>query len=181
MPRTKTKAKVPEHAVFYHDDNDILRKFMSDKPDSQFRTTAEETRTSRPTTRRNANFVVQKSNIPKAGNGLFTHVSFKPGALITEYGGIKKTLEEVKRSASKYIIMDDYGNFWDARKVSSPSKEFGRWINDPRGTGFSANAEFRNMNGKGSKVAVYATKHISPGNEIYVNYEQDPGHYWRVN
>ena len=154
--------------VFYHDDNDKLRVFETDKPTQKVKTKYEDLSSQNEAS---GLPLVKKSQIPNAGYGLWATKDYKTNQLITRYGGTQLSDTDVKRSASKYVITDDEGRHWDARLVHDLEHERGRWINDP-GTKYSPNVEARtNKDG----VSIYAKRPIKKGDEFFMSYGS---RYW---
>lgn len=125
---------------------------------------------------------VKKSQLPKAGNGLFVLAEFKRGDIICEYEGELVDWPECERRAqqgfegyvfffSKKRCVDAYFTPWAV----------GRYANDARGIGrvpgLRNNAQYE-IKTKGGEKRVYivATRTIRPGEEVFVHYGDD---YWR--
>jgi SET domain-containing protein len=120
---------------------------------------------------------VKKSNIPKAGKGLFTDSLIKKDDLILEYTGDIITWDEVvKRSEAGrggyvfYISKKKCIDAFDHPDVLA------RYANDARGMGrvqgLRNNAVYTIKKGRGY---IQATRNIKPGEEIFVWYGPD---YW---
>lgn len=125
---------------------------------------------------------VKKSQLPKAGNGLFALKAFRRGDIVCEYEGEIVTWAECERRSdeghegyvfffSKNRCVDAYFTPW----------AFGRYANDARGIGRveglrnNAQYEIKTRNGE-KRVFIVATMSIQPGEEIFVHYGDD---YWR--
>jgi SET domain-containing protein len=120
---------------------------------------------------------VKRSQIPKAGKGLYTDAPIKKGEYFVEYTGEKLTWAEVlKRSENgkggyafyitKYRCIDAYDK----------PNEVARFANDARG--LTRHPTLKNnciYNIKGGKPFIQATRNIKAGEEILVNYGPD---YW---
>jgi SET domain-containing protein len=121
--------------------------------------------------------VVKKSSIPGAGKGLFTKKPIRKGAKIVEYKGRISTWKEVdhQKGNNGYIFYVKRDHVIDA---SPYKKALARFANDARGIskvqGITNNAEYKEY---GLKVFIVATKNISAGHEILVDYGKD---YWKV-
>ncbi|MFN8153886.1 MAG: SET domain-containing protein-lysine N-methyltransferase [Bacteroidia bacterium] len=125
---------------------------------------------------------VKKSQLPKAGNGLYALKEFRRGDIVCEYEGEIVTWAECERRSdqgyegyvfffSKNRCVDAYFTPW----------AFGRYANDARGIGRVAglrnNAVYEEKVRNGEKrVFIVATMTIKPGQEIFVHYGDD---YWR--
>lgn len=119
---------------------------------------------------------VTTSNIDGAGKGLFAGRDFKKGEIVTKYGGRELTEEQVKKSASKYIAgPDKWGQYWDARSVSDPEEERGRWINHPP-KGVKANVNTYNLQTKKQGLVIKTIRAVKAGEEFYYDYGPD---YWK--
>lgn len=153
--------------VFYHDDSNNLRVFeKAGAAETKVRTSKSDIS---PSTRGPS---VQKSNLKKAGNGLFADKDYGKGAVVTKYGGALLSDSQVKRSASKYVMTDDHGKHHDSRLVSNPDKEKGRWINDPKGSSHEPNVEAITTN---SGILIKTKRAIKSGEEFYLDYGD---RYW---
>ena len=123
-------------------------------------------------------FIVQKSSIPDAGNGLFITESAKSGERIGRFSGIVLTQEEADKSDSKYmlriskdvILCADGINEWE-----------GKFAQDGPQSGIPANARFAaatvvNECSKSRRfyVCIIATKDFGEsGGEVFLDYQWD--------
>jgi SET domain-containing protein len=119
---------------------------------------------------------VRESNIPGAGQGLFTIKPIAKGTRIVEYKGKVRTWKEVEFEDSNYYIF--YVNENHVIDGGSNKKSIARYINDAKGItkvkGLTNNADFVV---DGLKVFVEAKKDIPAGAEIFVGYGKE---YWDV-
>lgn len=119
------------------------------------------------------NLIVKKSNIPKAGYGLFAGPKgFKKGEKIVLYGykHNELSMDEFKKTDdTDYMICDD-DICWDGkdRKYS-----VGRYSNDCYKSKFKCNAHFKIIN---KQAYIYAMRDIKPYSEIFTDYGPD---YWK--
>lgn len=125
---------------------------------------------------------VKKSQLPKAGNGLYALKEYRRGDIVCEYEGEIVTWAECERRSdqgyegyvfffSKNRCVDAYFTPW----------AFGRYANDARGIGrvkgLRNNAVYETKVRNGEKrVFIVASMTIQPGQEIFVHYGDD---YWR--
>ncbi|MBK6290623.1 MAG: SET domain-containing protein [Ignavibacteria bacterium] len=125
-----------------------------------------------PHTREHLGITIQKSNIPKAGLGMFAMRTFVADERIVEYSGEKLTTDQYDRRYDK----DNMGSYGiqlsekyviDARKTSSG---VARYACDYHGSGKKPNAEYVNF---GGRIWIVATKRIKPGEEILTDYGDD--------
>jgi intein/homing endonuclease len=123
-----------------------------------------------------ASLEVKDSLIAGAGKGLFAkvpitmddpHIGYYTGDLLTNDQRLAKYGDHL----APYIVEITGDLYIDA---ISPESGLCRYINDPRGSNFVANARFVPIPHKRT-VRVEATRHIAPGEEIFVKYRQD---YW---
>ncbi|MCU0421403.1 MAG: SET domain-containing protein [Bacteroidia bacterium] len=124
---------------------------------------------------------VKKSQLPKAGKGLFTAKPFKKGEIIVEYEGERLTWKECEaRNQNKkgkekgaYYFYINAKNCIDAEYCPAA---LGRYANDAKGParvkGLTNNAEYQVIKGK---PYIVAKKNIKMGDEIFVSYGED---YW---
>ena len=126
---------------------------------------------------------VKKSQLPKAGKGLFVAKDIKKGEIITPYEGEKLTWKQCQqRNANKkgkekgayYFYINDK-NCVDAEYCLWA---LGRYANDAAGpvrvTGLRNNAQYEVIKGK---PYIVATRNIKAGSEIFVSYGKD---YWKA-
>lgn len=125
---------------------------------------------------------VKKSQLPKAGKGLFADKEYRRGDIVCEYAGEVVTWAECEKRAekgyggyvffiSKHHCVDAYFTKW----------ALGRFANDARGvgrvSGLRNNAQYQVKRRNGErKVYIVASMTIHPGDEIFVHYGDD---YWR--
>ena len=121
---------------------------------------------------------VKRSQIPKAGKGLYTDAPIKKGAHFIEYEGELVTWAEVlKRSEAGrggyafYITKNKCVDAFDTPEALA------RYANDARGMtripGLRNNAVYAI---KGGKPYIQSTRNIKAGEEIFVYYGPD---YWK--
>lgn len=125
---------------------------------------------------------IKKSQLPKAGNGLFVLKEFRRGDIVCEYEGeiVPWSVCEARAQEghegyvfffSKNRCVDAYFTPW----------AFGRYANDARGigrvAGLTNNAQYEIKTRNGEKrVYIVATRTIKAGQEVFVHYGDD---YWR--
>ncbi len=118
---------------------------------------------------------IKRSQLPKAGKGLFTNVSLKRGEKIVEYKGKVSSWNEANHldGKNRYLFYIDKNNVIDAR---DNKKLLGRYANDAKGLG-KKNGIKNNSTYEVEKKKVYikAIKNIPAGSEILVNYGKE---YW---
>lgn len=115
---------------------------------------------------------MRKSQIPKAGYGLFAVRAFPRHALLGNYTGKPYTLAEIERkpiAQRRYVLCDSRKHCVDA---AEPTSTPFRYMNDPRGSKFKANVIFTN----GRNFPVRTTRAIKPGEELFVEYGDS---YWQ--
>jgi len=123
------------------------------------------------------NLFVKTSNLPNAGNGLFTKVFIPKGTYIIEYTGKVSTWKDVDHEDgfNGYIY---YLNRNHVINASKTKKALARYANDARGLttvkGLLNNAVYEEED---KKVYIKAVKDIEPGQEILVRYGKE---YWDV-
>ena len=115
---------------------------------------------------------VTKSTIAAAGLGLFAARDFKKGEHIADYTGDRLALR-ADSIGGAYVLQMTKREGIDAARTNAG---YGRWVNDPRGSGREANTEFV-VNTKTRSGRVRATRNIAKGTEIFVSYGAD---YWKV-
>lgn len=130
------------------------------------------------------NVYIAPSNIPQAGNGLFTGpFGFKKGDIIGQYnqpfnsvklGQLQKRCDNDNCWSYVFCDDDDKTNYkktqcWDGLDIRSTLM---RNINDAHGSSFKNNAYFDIIDGN---VYVVASRNIRPKKEIFVNYGKN---YW---
>jgi len=121
--------------------------------------------------------VVKRSQLPKAGKGLFTKVLIKKSIRLVEYKGRIQPWREVKEQDGyngylMYITRNTVINALPAIKT------LGRYANDAHGlskiTGLRNNAEYVS---EGKRCYIEATRTIQAGEEILVGYGRE---YWAL-
>ena len=121
--------------------------------------------------------IVKKSQLPKAGKGLFTKVPIKKGEKIIEYRGKiikwKQYLKAVDNDKDGYLFFIDDNRCIDA--YDTPEHK-ARYANDARGLsrykGLTNNSVYEV---ESNKCFIVATKKIEAGQEIFVDYTKE---YW---
>lgn len=120
---------------------------------------------------------VKTSQIPNAGNGLFTAITIYKDEIITLFKGeILSNEEAIKRvqlNADRYFINMLDGSIMDSMHTDC----FAKYANDSEGV---SNANFTN-NSKialddNNNVCIIATKKIKSGEEIFCSYGKQ---YWK--
>jgi SET domain-containing protein len=117
---------------------------------------------------------VKTSQLPNAGNGLFTKEFIPKGSCIVEYKGRRTTWDQVRNDADNgYIYYVDDSLVIDGK---ADTKALARYANDARGLtrikGITNNARYIHDD---DKVYIEAAKDIPAGAEIFVNYGKE---YW---
>ena len=124
--------------------------------------------------------VVKKSQLPKAGKGLFTINEISKGETVCEYEGERITWAEAERrneedDQSGYVFYITKKNCIDAFAYIDT---FGRYANDAAGLGrvkgLRNNAVYEVRE---NKVYIVATRKIKAGAEVFVSYGKQ---YWKV-
>ena len=116
---------------------------------------------------------VKKSQLPYAGDGLFTRVVIRKGDRIVEYKGRLRPWKEAKKEDgyNGYILRLDRTTAIDALPYK---KAFGRFANDAAGLsrirGLRNNAEYLIY---GDKCFIHAANAIPEGAEIFVGYGKE--------
>ena len=108
------------------------------------------------------NIEIKKSNIPAAGNGVFTKIDLKKEQPIGIYTGEVITKEEAKSRSSDYIMQIRTKGFY------VDGKKYGNWtgkINHAKGK--EANVRFLES---GKLIAI---RNISAGTELLMNYGKE--------
>lgn len=122
---------------------------------------------------------VKKSQIPKAGNGLWTDTEIKKDEIVCEYEGEKLTWKQcMKRNEEQ----DGFGAYYfyinDRNCIDAQYTEWalGRYANDALGFGrvsnLRNNARYEVRKGK---AYIVASRNIKAGSEILVSYGKE---YW---
>lgn len=121
--------------------------------------------------------IIKRSQLPKAGKGLYTKVPIKKGTRIAEYKGRIQPWREVKEQDGyngylMYITRNTVINALPAIKT------LGRYANDAHGPskikGIHNNAEYIS---EGRRCFIEATRVIKAGEEILVGYGRE---YWTL-
>lgn len=121
--------------------------------------------------------IVRKSQLPKAGKGLFTKVQIRKGTRIVEYKGRIQPWRKVKDEDGHngYLM---YINRNTVINALPAVKTLGRYANDARGItrieGLRNNAEYVS---EGKRCFIEATRTINAGEEIFVGYGRA---YWTL-
>lgn len=121
---------------------------------------------------------VKPSQIPNAGNGLFTKVFIPKGENIVEYKGKITTWKEVSKQDGNnlYIMYVTEKHVIDA---GNAKKSFARYANDAKGLtkieGLKNNGIY--VHDKKKRVFIEAKRDIQAGEEILVGYGGD---YWKT-
>lgn len=121
--------------------------------------------------------IVEKSQLPGAGKGLFTTKFIKKGSKIIEYRGEiidwKEYCKRVKEDKDGYLVYINRKKCIDA--YNTPQYK-ARYANDAEGLirdkRFKNNAEYQIID---DKVYIVATKDIQANEEIFVSYSKE---YW---
>jgi SET domain-containing protein len=124
---------------------------------------------------------VKKSQLPKAGKGLWTSEDIKKGERVCEYEGERLTWKEcLKRNENQkgkgaYYFFINSKNCVDAQYTPDA---LGRYANDAAGPGrkegFRNNCKYDVIKGK---PYIVATRNIKAGSEIFVSYGKE---YWEA-
>lgn len=121
--------------------------------------------------------IIKRSQLPKAGKGLYTKVPIKKGTRIVEYKGRIQPWREVKEQDGHngylmYLTRNTVINALPAIKT------FGRYANDASGLvkikGLKNNSESIS---EGKRCFIEATRTIQAGEEILVGYGRE---YWTL-
>ena len=123
-------------------------------------------------------FELNRSQIPDAGDGVYTTQAFAKGALLSCFDGTRLTKPEAERKRDGFYQLDlgpkDDDMVIDAatvrRKCGSP---IGGFINDPRNSKL-VNVRFRR---EGDKVMIYAKRNLRQGEELFWDYGRM---YWKT-
>lgn len=123
------------------------------------------------------NLYIKKSNISKAGKGLFTRQFIAKGTVIVEYKGRITTWKEALNGKvfNGYVF---YINRLHVIDCMTYKKALARFANDANGTHQIENLKNNsNFIIQQNKVYIQAAKDICAGEEILVSYGRD---YWKV-
>ena len=121
--------------------------------------------------------VVKRSQLPKAGKGLYTKVPIKKGTRLVEYKGRTQPWCEVKEQDgyNGYLMFITRNTVINALPAI---KTLGRYANDAHGlskiTGLRNNAEYVS---EGKRCYIEATRTIQADEEILVGYGRE---YWTL-
>ena len=110
---------------------------------------------------------IKKSPVPSAGFGLFAARSLPAGTRI-QYSGDRERLRS-EQDGGAYFLQLTRSSAINAARTNAGE---GRWINDPKGTGKRANAEFVIYTPPGGTRQAYVRtlRTITKGEEIHVPY-----------
>ncbi len=123
--------------------------------------------------------VVKKSQLPKAGKGLYTKKPIKKGAVVIEYRGEiidwKEYMRRVERDEDGYLVYINKKCCIDA----FPTRQYkARYANDAHGLsrtkGLKNNCQYETTK---DKCFIVATREIHAGEELFVSYGKQ---YWDV-
>jgi uncharacterized protein len=121
--------------------------------------------------------IIKRSQLPKAGKGLFTKTVVKKGEHIVEYLGNITTWQALDHDEGRngYVFYVTRNYVIDARNTP---EHLARYANDANGltkvAGLRNNAEYVKV---GKKVYIKAIRNIKAGAEIFVDYGKE---YWDV-
>jgi hypothetical protein len=113
---------------------------------------------------------VTKSKVAGAGNGLFAARDFAVGEHLADYTGDELIIRQ-DGDGGPYCLALTRNRAIDAAPTNTG---YGRWANDPRGSGHGPNAEFVVNPARGTG-RLRATRRIRRGDEIFVSYGAQ---YW---
>ena len=115
---------------------------------------------------------IKASTIPGAGLGLFAAKPLPEGHTV-DYTGDRVPLASDDGGA--YFLQTKSNEAIDAARTNAGE---GRWVNDPRGTALTANANFTLYTPPGGqrRAGLRTTRPVSKGEEILVKYGSE---YWR--
>ena len=120
---------------------------------------------------------LKKSQLPRAGKGLFTKVDIPKGTVIVEYKGRVTTWDAIKHEDGK----NGYLYYVNSKRVINAKplvKTFGRYANDAAGRvrvkGLRNNSEYIE---KKKRCYIKSTRKIKAGEEIFVGYGRE---YWEM-
>lgn len=123
---------------------------------------------------------VRKSQLPKAGKGLYTTKEIRKGETVCEYEGERITWAEAERrneedDQSGYVFYITKKNCIDAFTYTDT---FGRYANDAAGLGRVKGLRNNSVYEiRENKVYIVATRRIKAGSEVFVSYGKQ---YWKV-
>jgi Reverse transcriptase (RNA-dependent DNA polymerase)/RNase H-like domain found in reverse transcriptase/Integrase zinc binding domain/Chromo (CHRromatin Organisation MOdifier) domain/Aspartyl protease len=117
---------------------------------------------------------VKASTIPHAGMGLFAERDFRRGDKAGAYSGDRVRLDVAGGTGGPYVLQVKRGVGIDAARTNAG---YGRWANDPRGSGKPANAAFRVSTADGGRACLRTTRAVARGAELLVPYGAG---YWRA-
>lgn len=120
---------------------------------------------------------ISPSQIPDAGNGLFTAIAIYKGEEISMFKGeiltIAQAAERANEGKDKYFIMLLNGTIMDCMETEC----FAKYANDAKGlthTGFKNNTKITLDDD--NNVCLSATRNIKAGEEIFCSYGK---RYWK--
>ncbi|MBK5277312.1 MAG: SET domain-containing protein [Bacteroidia bacterium] len=120
---------------------------------------------------------INKSQLPGAGQGLFTKIDIQKGTRIVEYKGRLHRWKDIKHEDGHngYLL---YINPNAVINALGTAKLIGRYANDANGIirieGLRNNSEYVTV---GSRCFITATKNIKKGEEVFVKYGKE---YWEL-
>jgi hypothetical protein len=114
---------------------------------------------------------IKPATVPAAGMALYAARDFARGEHIADYSGDERVLRGEQDGGAYYLGLSQRRAI-DAARTNSG---YGRWANDPRGSGYAANAELV-LNQRKGVGRLRATRRIAKGDEIFVSYGAA---YWR--
>lgn len=124
---------------------------------------------------------VEPSNIPNAGNGIYTYQPINKETLIGTYEGILK--KDDGSCVGDYSFSLNKSWYVDARAYP---RSYIAMINDSHGSKFKNNCEFRleiedPVTGRKRKpherkITLWSTRYIKAGEELFADYGKD---YWK--
>lgn len=115
---------------------------------------------------------VKTSNIPNAGDGLFSLVDIDRGEFIAEFTGDVISEEEsleLEGPRGHYLISMSNGSILDVFNSDSPAIK----ANDAKGSKFRNNSEIQET--EDGEMWLVSTRRIRSGEEIFCDYGQS---YW---
>ncbi|MEI6371517.1 MAG: reverse transcriptase domain-containing protein [Nostocales cyanobacterium ELA608] len=115
---------------------------------------------------------VTKSTVAKAGFGLFAARDFEKGQHVADYTGDQLMLR-ADQDGGEYVLQMTKREGIDAARTNTG---YGRWANDPKGSGMRANTEFV-VNHKHRTGRLRTTRAVKKGEELFVSYGPS---YWKA-
>ena len=120
---------------------------------------------------------IKKSQLPRAGKGLFTRIDIPKGKRVVEYKGKLRLWKDVKHldGYNGYLMYISRNAVIDAQPAL---KTFGRYANDANGfgknPGLKNNCEYVS---EGTKCYIESLRLIKKSEEILVGYGKD---FWKL-